>query len=87
MVPVAAAVAIAFGSPSRPTAIAAAVLNLVLILMAFGLYDLHLEGVYQLAGSHPIITVPDVANPGARATLLGLSTGVDGISLVLLLLT
>ena len=66
---------------------AAAVSNGVLILMAFGQFDLQLEGVYQLAGSHPIITVPDVANPGGRTTMMGLSTGVDGISLVLLLLT
>jgi len=87
VVPVVAVLAIAFGSPSRPTAIAAAGFNVVLILMAFGQYDLQLEGAYQLAGSHPIITVPDVANPGAETTLLGLSTGVDGISLVLLLLT
>jgi len=55
--------------------------------MAFGQFDLQLEGVYQLAGSHPIITVPDVTNPGGRTTMMGLSTGVDGISLVLLLLT
>jgi NADH-quinone oxidoreductase subunit M len=86
-IPIGAALAIALGSPARPTAMAAAVVNLVLVFMAFGQYDLTIEGVYQLAGSHPIITVPDLANPGAEATLLGLSTGVDGISLVLLLLT
>lgn len=86
-VPIVAAIAIAFGSPSRPTAIAAAIANLVLVFMVFGQFDLKQEGSYQLTGSHPIITVPDVASPGAEATLLGLSTGVDGISLVLLLLT
>lgn len=87
-VPIVAAIAIAFGSPTRPTAVAAAAINLVLILFAFGQYDLvHQEGAYQLTASHPIITVPDLANPGAEATLFGLSTGVDGISLVLLLLT
>ncbi len=86
-IPIVAALAIAFGSPTRPTAMAAAAINLLLILMAFAQYDLSVEGVYQLAGSHPIITVPSVEQPGAQSILLGLSTGVDGISLVLLLLT
>ncbi len=86
-IPIGVAIAIALGAPARPAAIAAAAVNLVLVLMAFGQYDLRLEGVYQLVGSHPIITVPHMVTPGAEATLLGLSTGVDGISLVLLLLT
>lgn len=86
-VPIVAAIAIAFGSPTRPTAMAAAAINLVLILLAFGQYDLTAEGGYQLTGSHPIITVPSVESPGEVSTLFGLSTGVDGISLVLLLLT
>jgi NADH-quinone oxidoreductase subunit M len=74
--PLVAAVAIAFGSPARKTALAAAVLALALTIGAVGTYDSGKAG-FQHVLSVPILPALD----------LKFLLGADGLSLTLLLLT
>ena len=75
LLPVLAAVAIGFGLPAKPTALAAAAANLLLGLFVFTSFNA--DGGFQFLSSREIIASPEI----------NLAFGVDGLSLVLLLLT
>ena len=74
--PILAAVAIGAGAPARLTALAATGANFVLGLIAWGLFDSSKEG-FQLTANRPIVSVPEI----------GFNVGIDGLSLIMLLLT
>ena len=81
LLPIAAAIAILLGSPPRFTALAAAALNLVAGLLAMVRFNTSVGGpfnqYFQLTSSYEILASPK----------LSLSFGVDGISLILVLMT
>ena len=78
LLPLLAALAIWLGSPARPTAMAAAVLNLILVSFLFVQYRAsHTDGGMAFLASHPVLAVPQIA----------FAVGADGISLTLALLT
>lgn len=74
--PLVGAIAIALGAPARLTAQAAAAFNLLLGLVAWGLFNPGQEG-FQLAASRPMVSVPEISY----------AVGIDGLSLVMLLLS
>ncbi len=74
--PILAAIAIGAGAPARVTALAATGANFVLGLFAWFLFDRAKEG-FQLTASRPIVNVPEI----------GFNVGIDGLSLIMLLLT
>ena len=74
--PILASIAIALGAPARLSAIGAALLNLVISLFLFVSFDSAQLG-YQFAASIPVIPAPEIS----------LSVGLDGMSLVMVLLT
>ncbi len=79
-VPFLAVFAIAFGAPARLTALGSSFLTVALALLAAGRFSLSLEGRFQMESSHTILDVncfPKVS----------LAFGVDGVSIVLMLLT
>ena len=77
VIPLLAAVAVAAGAPARLTSLAAAVLNAVLTVAALMAFKTGETG-YQLAATlFTVLPSPD----------LKLSVGVDGLSLVMVLLT
>ncbi|MDA7673475.1 NADH-quinone oxidoreductase subunit M [Verrucomicrobiales bacterium] len=77
--PILAALAIGFGAPARFTAIGAAIINLGIGLVAAKSYNVNIEGgaVFQLESSRVLLESPKLA----------LAFGVDGMSLILMLLT
>ncbi len=76
LLPLLGALAIAFGAPARSTAMASTGANLLLGLVAWGLYDPSKEG-FQLTASRPLVNVPEISY----------AVGIDGLSLVMLLLS
>lgn len=78
--PLVAALAIGLGAPARFTALGAAVINLLLSLVAAKQFKFTDEGSFQFASARPLIEMEGFPT-------LSLSFGVDGISLVLLLLS
>ena len=75
-VPIVAAIAMTGGAPARLTAIGASFINLAIGLFLFGSFDSAATG-YQFAHSIPILETPEI----------NFSVGIDGMSLVLVLLT
>lgn len=75
-IPLVAAALILFGAPARRTALASAVINLVLTLLAIAQYERAAAG-FQLRSTIPVLPEWN----------LNLSFGADGLSLVMLLLT
>ena len=78
--PILAALAIGFGAPARFTAIGAAIINLIIgLYVAVSEFDLNLEGqaVFQQTSERVLMDSPKLA----------LAFGVDGMSLILMLLT
>ncbi|MEM7144993.1 MAG: NADH-quinone oxidoreductase subunit M [Verrucomicrobiota bacterium] len=76
-VPILAAIAmVGIGTPAKKTALAAAAINLLFAFVAWAQFDPAVAG-YQLAGSFPILSKPELA----------FSVGADGITIILLLLT
>lgn len=80
LLPIVAALAVALGSPARFTALAAAALTALATLLLALRFNLSLEGGFQFATSHPLLSVPGFPQ-------LQLAFGLDGISLVLVILT
>ena len=76
LLPLLAAAGIGLGLPAKPTAMAAAVANLLLGLFVYVSYDAAAGG-FQFASSHKVLESPE----------LNLAFAIDGLSLVLLLLT
>ncbi len=76
LIPILAAAALAFGAPARLTAIIAALVNVALAVVAAVQYDPATPG-YQLAVSTPVLLKPEIS----------LAFGLDGLSLVMVLLT
>ena len=77
LIPIVAAVAIAFGAPARATALVAAVIDAALVILAGMLFEPGSAG-FQLANKAPLL----LAEPELRFAL-----GVDGMSLALIGLT
>lgn len=76
--PLAGAFAILMGVPSRPTALVTAVTNLAVSLVLFVRFDRGVDpGLIQFAVRRPILETPQIS----------LAFGVDGVSLLLVLLT
>jgi len=78
--PLLAALAVGLGSPARFTAIGTSVLVLLLSLVAAINFSTSLEGAYQFTSSHTLLEI-------AGFPKLSLAFGLDGMSLVLLLLS
>ena len=74
--PILAAIALALGAPARITAIGAALLNLAISLFLFASFDAAIT-TYQFAASIPVLATPEI----------NLAVGLDGMSLVMVLLT
>lgn len=74
--PILAAIGIAFGAPSRVTALAAAVGNLTIVAWLLTQFQYGAAG-YQFAASRTVLNAPHIAY----------AVGADGMTLVLLLLT
>lgn len=79
LIPIIAAAAVLLGAPARKFALGATVLNLLLTLYVFTIFDRSAEG-FQLIGSIPVLDYGAIKD-------LKLLVGVDGLNLVLLLLT
>jgi len=77
--PIIAAVAIVLGSPARITAFGAAAITLVLSLVLAVQFKITEEGGFQFESARDLLNIPGFPK-------LALSFGLDGISLVLLLL-
>lgn len=78
VLPLAGVFAILAGAPARATALVAAGVNLVASLVLFARFDRGVEaGVMQFAVRRPILEAPEIS----------LAFGVDGLSLILVLLT
>lgn len=77
--PIIAAVAIALGSPARITALGAAAVTLLLTLTLSVQFNTSEEGAFQFNSSRDLLQIDGFPH-------LALSFGLDGISLVLLLL-
>lgn len=78
--PLLAAVAIGLGAPARFSALGAAVVTLVLSLIAAVQFETNAEGMFQMETARSLLSMDGFPT-------LSLSFGVDGISLVLLLLS
>ena len=78
LLPVLACLAIALGTPARKTALTAALLNLILIIVA-GIFLPQAKG-YHFVSSFPCISLPDFFD-------INLTLGLDGLSLAMCLLT
>jgi len=78
--PLLAALAVGLGSPARFTAIGASVLVLLLTLGVALQFSSSLEGAYQFVSSRALLEI-------AGFPKLSLAFGLDGMSLVLLLLS
>lgn len=76
LLPIAAAAAILLGAPARRTSMAVALFNFVVSLLAFALYDRALSG-FQFQTSVPIVA----------DWHLNYAVGLDGLSLLMVLLT
>ena len=76
LLPIAAAIAILFGAPARLTSIVVASFNLVISLAAFATYD-QVHGGFQFTSSVPIVADWN----------LNYALGLDGLSLMMVLLT
>lgn len=77
LIPVLGAILMAFGAPARTTALTAAGVNLILGVLAFVLYKSDSPDAFQLTASRTILESPHLA----------FSVGIDGMSLILLILT
>lgn len=77
--PLIAALAIALGAPARFTALSASAFALVLSLVLAKQFDSTIEGGFQFKSARPLLDIGGFPD-------LSLSFGIDGISLVLLLL-
>jgi len=77
LIPLLASVGIALGAPARLTALGAAALNVALSAITFASYDRTALTTFQFSASRPILENPE----------LSYAVGVDGMSLVLLILT
>jgi len=80
LLPLVAAVAIALGAPARFTALGSSVVVLLCSLFLGLEFRTNVEGGYQFTSSRPLLE-------GAGVPDLSLAFGLDGISLVLLLLS
>lgn len=80
LLPIAGAVAIALGAHARYAALGTAAAVLIAVLIAALRFDTTIEGVFQLESSRPLLDL-------AGFPALNLAFGIDGISLVLLLLS
>ena len=78
--PIVGALAVAFGSPARFTALGASVITALLALFAAARFQTSVEGTYQFSSSRALLDVDGFPE-------LSLAFGLDGISLVLVLLT
>ncbi|CAN5317387.1 NADH-quinone oxidoreductase subunit M [soil metagenome] len=76
-VPIVAAVLLGIGAPARKTAMVAAALNLLLGIYVFAGFDSAGPATYQFVSTLPILDSP----------ALSFAVGVDGMALILLLLT
>ena len=76
-IPIFAAVAIAAGAPARLTSLAAAFVNLLLTGLTIVTFDVALPGLQSTATLLTLFSQPD----------LKLSVGIDGLSLVMVILT
>lgn len=76
LLPILASIAIALGAPARLTAIGASLLNLAASLFLFVSFDAA-QASYQFVASIPVLPTPEI----------NLSVGLDGMSLVMVLLT
>ncbi len=76
-VPVVAAILLGLGMPARKTALAAATINFLLGIYVFVGFDTSAASTYQFVSSLPVLDSP----------ALSFAVGVDGLALILLLLT
>lgn len=77
LIPLLGALAMAAGAPARATAVVASIVNAGLGLVVFALFDRSSPATFQFEAVRPILDNPELA----------FAVGVDGMSLVLLLLT
>jgi NADH-quinone oxidoreductase subunit M len=77
VLPILAAVVMAFGLPARPAALAAACANLAIGLLLAFRFDYGNATAFQFAAIRPVLDNPAI----------GLNVGIDGMSLVMVLLT
>lgn len=80
LLPFLGVVAIALGAPARFAALGSAFLTAASTLIAAARFNPNLEGRFQMISSHPLF------DPSGFPKL-GLAFGIDGVSLVLLILT
>ncbi len=80
LLPILAAVVIALGSPARITALLASGLAAAATFVTALRFNLNAEGGFQETSSHPLLSIEGFPD-------LSLSFGIDGISLVLMILT
>ena len=76
LVPILAALAMAAGAPARLTAIGASIVNLAITLVLFQAFDSAIEG-FQFRNSFVVAASPEIQ----------MAVGLDGMSLVMVLLT